>query len=163
MGLLRKLFGSTPAPPRMLQVGTKAPDFRATTHEGRSVSLGDCRGRKVVLWFYPKADTPGCTIEGRSFCSEYERFRSRSVEVFGVSFDDVAANAAFAAKFGFPYPLLCDTDRSIGMAYGACDSPSAAHAKRISYVIDENGNIERAYAKVDPATHIGELLATLEG
>jgi peroxiredoxin Q/BCP len=156
--LLKRLLGRTDSPPRMLEVGQPAPDFRAEAHDGRMVSLAGQRGKKVVLWFYPKADTPGCTIEGKAFCQGYPDFQRRGVEVFGVSFDDRAANEAFAGKFGFPYPLLCDTDRSIGLAYGACDSRSAKHARRISYVIDENGRIAHAFAKVDPDSHIPELL-----
>jgi peroxiredoxin Q/BCP len=143
----------------MLEVGTPAPDFRVQAHDGRTVSLGDLRGRKVVLWFYPKADTPGCTVEGKGFCSSHGEFERRGVTILGVSFDDRAANQAFADKFGFPYPLLCDTERKIGMAYGACDSPDAKHAKRITYVIDENGVIRHALAKVDPPTHTAEILA----
>lgn len=161
-GLLRKLLGGSRKPPRLLEIGSTAPDFRATAHDGTTVSLRELQGRKVVLWFYPKADTPGCTIEGKGFCSEYEKFRLLGVEVLGVSFDDRAANAAFADKFGFPYPLLCDTDRKIGMAYGACDSPGDKHARRISYVIDESGRIRNAFGQVDPATHIAELLALLD-
>jgi len=143
----------------MLEAGTAAPGFRATAHDGSVVALGDLRGRKVVLWFYPKADTPGCTIEGKGFCSAHADFESRGVVILGVSFDDRAANAAFAEKFAFPYPLLCDTDRRIGMAYGACDSPGAKHARRITYVIDEHGIIRHALPKVDPATHLTEILA----
>lgn len=160
-GLFRRLFGGSHTPPRLLAAGSQAPEFRATAHDGSTVSLAELHGRKVVLWFYPKADTPGCTVEGKGFCSEYERLEALGVEVLGVSFDDRAANAAFAYKFGFPYRLLCDTDRSIGMAYGACDSTGARHARRISYVIDESGRILQAYGQVDPATHIVEVLGLL--
>lgn len=159
--LLRKVIGKLTGgpPPRLLEVGTTAPDFRVEAHDGSTVSLSGLRGRKVVLWFYPKADTPGCTIEGKGFCSAHADFEARGVRILGVSFDDRSANAAFAAKFGFPYPLLCDTRREIGLAYGACDSRDAKHARRISYVIDEQGTIRHALANVDPATHIAEVLA----
>ena len=161
-GLLRRLVGAvrgSDAPAKMLEVGAAAPDFRAKTHSGRTISLADLRGRKVVLWFYPKADTPGCTIEGKGFCSAHAELDSLGVTVLGVSFDDETANRAFAAKFGFPYELLCDTDRSIGMAYGACGDSHAKHARRISYLIDESGRVAHAFAKVDPETHTYEILA----
>jgi peroxiredoxin Q/BCP len=161
-GLLRRLMSAgraTSAPPKMLDAGAAAPGFRVKAHTGETVALGDFRGRKVVLWFYPKADTPGCTVEGKGFCSAHAELDSHGVTILGVSFDDEAANRAFAAKFGFPYPLLCDTDRRIGMAYGACDDASAKHARRISYLIDESGRISHAFAKVDPGTHTAEILA----
>ena len=161
MGLLRRLFGTPDSTPTMLDVGTPAPDFRVEAHDGSVVTLSGLRGRKVVLWFYPKADTPGCTVEGKGFCSAHDEFADKGVVILGVSFDDRAANAAFAKKFGFPYLLLCDTDRKIGMAYGACDSPSAKHAKRITYVIDENGIIRYAQPKVDPPAHTAEILAVV--
>jgi peroxiredoxin Q/BCP len=78
--------------------------------------------------------------------------------ILGASFDDQAANAAFAKKFGFPFPLLCDTERTLGLAYGACTEPSAGYAKRISYLIDEQGNVAKVYAKVAPADHPEEVL-----
>ena len=159
-GLLRKIFGGN-SEPRLLEIGSAAPDFRVGAHDGTTVSLRDLRGRKVVLWFYPKADTPGCTVEGKGFCTEHQKFDTRGVVVLGVSFDDQAANKAFAEKFGFPYLLLCDTRREIGMAYGACDSPDAKHARRITYVIDEAGTIRQVFGKVDPATHIAEVLASV--
>ncbi len=159
MGLLRRLLGKAGTPPRMLEIGTPAPEFRAEAHDGSVVNLSGLRGRKVVLWFYPKADTPGCTIEGKGFCASHDELAAKGVAILGVSFDDRAANAAFAEKFGFPYPLLCDTDRRIGMAYGACDSASAKHARRITYVIDEGGIVRHAFAKVDPPAHTAEILA----
>ncbi|MFN2425008.1 MAG: peroxiredoxin [Candidatus Binatia bacterium] len=161
-GFLRRLLGGGSPAPRLLEVGSPAPDFRVPAHDGSMVSLGDLRGRKVVLWFYPKADTPGCTTEGKGFCSAHADFEARGTTVLGISFDDCAANAAFAEKFGFPYQLLCDTGREIGMAYGACDSRDAKHARRITYVIDEHGTIRHALPKVDPATHTTEVLALLD-
>jgi peroxiredoxin Q/BCP len=161
LGKLRKLLGGSPAAPKMLDPGTPAPDFRVQTHDGRTISLADLRGSKVVLWFYPKADTPGCTVEGKGLCTQQAAFDSLGAVILGVSFDAAPANKAFAEKFGFQYPLLCDTDRRIGMAYGACDSPSAGHARRISYVIDESGTIRHALANVDPATHADEVLGLL--
>ena len=159
LGKLKKMiFGEAP-PPKMLEVGTQAPEFRARMHNGRPLSLSDLRGTKVVLWFYPKADTPGCTVEGKGLCALQSEFDAAGAVILGVSFDAEPANRAFAEKFGFEYSLLCDTDRKIGMAYGACDSPSAGHARRITYVIDEAGKIRHALPKVDPATHADEILS----
>ena len=87
--------------------------------------------------------------------------REAGLEVLGVSFDSVDENRAFAEKFDFPYPLLCDTERVVGMAYHAARTPDEGYAKRISYVIDESGNIQLAYAKVDPHTHLDQILGDL--
>lgn len=160
VGFLKKMLGGG-SEPALLAPGTVAPDFSVKGHDGRTVTLSALRGRKVVLWFYPKADTPGCTVEGNGLCSRYPDFESRGVAILGVSFDDEAANRAFAEKFGFPFVLLCDTDRRIGMAYGACDKPGAGHARRISYVIDENGVVAHVLPKVDPATHTADVLALI--
>lgn len=143
----------------MLKVGDPAPEFTVMTHEGTPLTLSSLRGRKVLLWFYPKADTPGCTIEGRGFCSQHADFAALNIQVLGVSFDTVEENAAFAQKFGFPYPLLCDTDRKVGMAYGACDDAKAKYASRISYLIDESGRVLKAYSQVVPREHPTEVLA----
>ena len=144
-----------------LKVGDQAPDFTLQTHDGKSLSLCGLRGKKVLIWFYPKADTPGCTVEGNGFCFQYQEFADRDIAVLGVSFDSVEDNAAFAKKFGFQYPLLCDTERALGLAYGACDSAKARYASRISYLIDEQGKIAKVYAQVNPREHAGEVLADL--
>lgn len=146
----------------MPKPGTPAPDFTLPDQDGNHLSLADLRGTKVVLYFYPKADTPGCTVEGKGLCAEYDKFESRGVRILGVSFDSVAENRAFAEKFGFQYPLLCDTKREIGLAYGACDSADAKNARRISYVIDEKGIIRHVLPKVDPQTHTREMLELLK-
>ncbi len=145
----------------MLKPGDDAPDFTAMTHQGEPLRLSSLRGRKVLLWFYPQAATPGCTAEGCSIRDQYSYFEEHGVVVLGVSFDSVEDNAAFARKFSFPFLLLCDTERKVGMAYGACASAKAAHAERISYVIDERGKILRAYPQVDPRIHAAEVLADL--
>ncbi len=145
----------------MLTVGDAAPDFTVKAHTGEDVTLSDLRGKRVVLWFYPKADTPGCTLEGCAFRDRSTMYAEKNAEIFGVSFDTVEENRAFAEKFDFPFRLLCDTEREIGMAYGACDSPDAQYAKRITYVIGEDGNIEQAIGEVKAAEHPESLLATL--
>lgn len=158
---LKKLLGGSSTEPMLLVPGSPAPDFSVLAHDGSTVTLRGLRGKKILLWFYPKADTPGCTIEGKELCSTHSRFAERGVVVLGVSFDGAAANKAFAEKFAFPYLLLCDTDRKLGVSYGACDKPGAGHARRISYVIDENGIIAHALLKVDPSTHAAEVLSLI--
>ncbi|HLH78156.1 MAG TPA: peroxiredoxin [Candidatus Binataceae bacterium] len=147
----------------MLKVGDIAPDFTATTDEGKPLSLNSLRGSKVLLWFYPKADTPGCTAEGCSLRDNFDHYQSHGVQILGVSVDSVADNAAFVKKFSFPFRLLCDTDRSISVAYGACEGPNASRASRISYLIDEQGKIERAYPGVNPREHAAQVLSDLHG
>jgi peroxiredoxin Q/BCP len=145
----------------MLKPGDSAPDFTAMTHEDNPLSLSSLRGKKVLLWFYPQAATPGCTTEGCSLRDNYNYYQENNIVVLGVSFDPIEDNAAFANKFGFPFTLLCDIDRKVGLAYGACDNPKAAYAERISYLIDEEGRILRAYPQVDPRIHAAEVLADL--
>jgi thioredoxin-dependent peroxiredoxin len=145
----------------MLKAGDDAPDFTVMTHEGKPLTLSSLRGHKVLLWFYPQADTPGCTAEGSSLRDQYNYYQENDVVVLGVSFDNVEDNAAFAKKFSFPFTLLCDTDRKIGLAYGACDNPKAGYAERISYLVDEQGKIARAYPQVDPRDHAAVVLADL--
>ncbi|MBV9497488.1 MAG: peroxiredoxin [Acidobacteria bacterium] len=145
----------------MLQVGDQAPDFDVLDHHGNHVKLSDLRGKRVVLWFYPKADTPGCTAEGCSFRDLNAEYKNKNAQILGVSFDTQAENAAFAEKFGFTFPLLCDTDRKIGLAYGAAESEKDEYARRIAYVIGEDGKIEQAHPKVDARTYPAEQLKSL--
>lgn len=145
----------------MLAEGTEAPDFSVKDHNGNTVSLKDFRGRKVVLWFYPKADTPGCTQEGKGFRDEFERFREKNIAVLGVSLDNEEENKAFAEKFAFPYPLLCDVDRQIALAYKAVKTSKDEYASRITYVIDENGKIAEALDQVDTQVHAQQICSRL--
>jgi peroxiredoxin Q/BCP len=145
----------------MLKPGDNAPDFTAMTHAGQPLSLSSLRGSKILLWFYPQAGTPGCTTEGCSLRDNYNYYQENNIVVLGVSFDPMEDNAAFAAKFDLPFVLLCDTERKVGLAYGACDNPKAAYAERISYLIDEQGRVLRVYPQVDPRIHAAEVLADL--
>ena len=95
----------------MHDVGTQAPDFSVQDHHGNTVSLKDFAGKKVVLWFYPKADTPGCTMEGQGFRDDYQKFQGKNSVILGVSLDGVDNNKAFAEKYSFPFQLLCDLNR----------------------------------------------------
>jgi peroxiredoxin Q/BCP len=145
----------------MLKAGDTAPDFTVMTHEGKPLNLSSLRGHKVLLWFYPQADTPGCTAEGCSIRDQYSYYEENNIVVLGVSFDSVEDNAAFVRKFNFPFTLLSDTRRGVGIAYGACDNPKARYAERISYVIDEQGRIARAYPQVNPRDHAAQVLADI--
>lgn len=136
----------------MLSVGSIAPLFSVLDHTGKTLTLQSFRGKNVVLWFYPKADTPGCTAEGCAFRDRQGAFEAKNAVLLGVSFDTPQENSAFARKYGFEFPLLCDTSRSIGVDYGACVSATDKHAKRIAYLIDEKGLVKKVYAKVDAAT-----------
>ena len=141
----------------MLEKGTSAPSFSVKDHNGNDVSLKDFGGKKVVIWFYPKADTPGCTIEGKGFRDDYEKFIKKNTVILGVSLDNESDNKAFAAKFNFPYPLLCDVNREISLAYKAVKGPEDEYTSRITYVISEDGNILEAISQVDTKTHSGDL------
>jgi peroxiredoxin Q/BCP len=145
----------------MLNVGDAAPDFEVQDHEGKTMKLSDYRGKKVVLWFYPKADTPGCTAEGCSFRDYGSEYAKKNAQILGISFDKPEENAKFHDKFHFTFPLLSDTDRAVGMTYGAASSPADEYARRIAYVIDENGKIAEAHPKVDARTYPAEQLARL--
>jgi len=145
----------------MLKVGDTAPEFTATSHEGAQLSLADLRGKKVLLWFYPEADTPGCSLEGRGFRDHQEYYDDNGIQIVGVSFDPIERNAAFALKHNFKFPLLTDADRQIALAYGACTDAKAHNAERMSFLIDENGKIARVYDRVDPRDHPAKVLAEI--
>jgi peroxiredoxin Q/BCP len=145
----------------MLKVGDTAPDFTAPSHDGKTLVLSSLRGKKVLLWFYPEADTPGCSLEGRGFRDHQESYDDNGIQIVGISFDPIERNAAFAQKFDFKFPLLSDCDRKIALAYGACSEAKAQHAERISFLIDEQGKIARIYDSVDPRDHPAKVLAEI--
>ena len=145
----------------MLNPGDVAPDFTAVDHHGNTVRLADLRGKTVVLWFYPKADTPGCTAEGCSFRDLKAEYEKKNAVILGASFDTCEENAAFAKKFGFTYPLLCDTERKLGMAYGAATDASAPNATRTGVIIGPDGRIKEWHAKVSAQTFPTEALARI--
>lgn len=145
----------------MLSRGSVVPDFHTLNHRGEEVRSQDLIGTPFLLWFYPKASTSGCTLEGQRLTQAHPELAAKGLKVFGVSFDSVEDNAAFAEEHGFPFDLLCDTDRELGVEFGACDSDDDGYARRISYLVDENGIVFRAYEKVDPAAHADQVLADL--
>lgn len=145
----------------MLKQGDRAPEFKVMSHENKPVQLSDFKGKKIVLWFYPKADTPGCTAEACGFRDRSEEFAAKDAVLLGVSFDTVEENAAFARKYAVDYPLLCDTEREIGLKYGACQLKTDLYAQRIAYLIDENGLVEEVYAQVDARTFPEHILGEI--
>ena len=138
--------------------GSRAPDFTLVNQDGAKVGLETFAGKPVLIWWYPKADTPGCTIEGKTFRDHYADFQKRGIAVVGVSFDAPEANKKFKEGCVFPYDLLSDTDHAMSKAYGAATDESRT-ASRVSVLIGGDGNILKAYAKVSPADHPAEVLA----
>jgi peroxiredoxin Q/BCP len=145
----------------VLAEGTPAPEFEVGDESGKKHTLGQYKGRKVVLWFFPRASTPGWTAEGKGFRDRIDEFNKRNVVVLGVSTDPPEDNREFKAKNAFPFPLLCDVDGMLSLKYGAAEYENAAFSNRISYLIDENGIIEKTFRKVIPANHADELLQLL--
>jgi thioredoxin-dependent peroxiredoxin len=150
----------------LLEVGDKAPEFKTTDQDGESVSLKDFRGRKIVLYFYPKDDTPGCTKEACGFRDDYSKFRKRKIEVLGVSVDDERSHKKFAEKYDLPFRLLADTDKKIVKDYGVWGEKSLYGRKfmgihRVTYVIDEKGKVAAVWPKVQPDGHADEILASV--
>jgi thioredoxin-dependent peroxiredoxin len=147
----------------MLKEGTVAPTFSAKNANGDTVRLKDLRGQKVVLYFYPKDDTPGCTREACSFRDAFSQFKKRGIEVLGVSVDSEASHKKFAAKYKLPFTLLADPDHSIADAYGVYGEKkfmgrTYMGVKRITFLIDEKGKIRKVFEKVKPDEHAREVL-----
>ena len=152
----------------MLEIGAKAPDFTLFDKDGNSVSLSDFLGKKVVLYFYPKDNTPGCTRQACAFAASYEAFKSIDAVVIGVSKDSVISHAKFAAKHDLPFILLADPELEAIKAYDVWQEKKlygkvSMGVVRTTYVIDENGVIEKAMPKVKPDTNAAEILAYLTG
>ncbi|KAB2842204.1 peroxiredoxin [bacterium] len=142
-----------------LQEGQAAPEFSASDDQGHSVRLQDFKGKKnVVLYFYPKDDTPGCTIEACNFRDAYAQFQTKDTQILGVSFDDAASHQAFKQKFHLSFPLLVDSDRKIAQAYGV---QGDKYPSRDTILIGKDGKILKIFRKVDPAGHAGEILNLL--
>ena len=152
----------------MLPVGTKAPDFTLKNKDGNEVSLSDFAGKKVVLYFYPKDSTPGCTKQACSYRDNFDQFREKGVVVIGISKDSIKAHTNFAAKNDLPFLLLSDPELQAIQAYDVwhekkmCGKVSMG-VVRTTYVIDENGVIEWAKEKVKPDENAAEILAYLGG
>ncbi|GIW12997.1 MAG: peroxiredoxin [Tepidiforma sp.] len=151
----------------MLEPGTPAPPFSLPDQDGKTVSLGDFRGKWVVLYFYPKDDTPGCTKEACSFRDNYAELQAKGAVVLGVSGDGSASHRKFADKYSLPFPLLADTDHEAAKAYGAWGLKRMYGKEyegliRSTVVIDPEGRVAKTWPKVKPEGHGAEVLAWLE-
>lgn len=149
-----------------LQQGDKAPDFTSKDQNGNTVTLNEFKGKKVVLYFYPKDSTPGCTAEACDFRDNYQGLKAQGIEVLGVSIDDEKSHQKFITKYDLPFTLLADTDKSIVEAYGVWAEKSMYGKKymgtnRTTFIIDEDGNIAHIITKVDtkaPTAQVLELI-----
>lgn len=156
-GLLA-LFGLHSAQAAELAVGNMAPAFRLTDQAAKAHRLADYRGRWVVLYFYPKDDTPGCTTEACNFRDAIVAISSLNTQVLGVSLDDTASHARFAEKYQLPFPLLADPEGRVVNAYGALWSLGPVKfARRQTFIIDPEGRIAKIYRSVDPARHSADV------
>ena len=152
----------------MLEIGMKAPDFTLKNQSGDSVSLSDFAGKKIVLYFYPKDNTPGCSRQACAFAAAYEGFRAKDVAVIGVSKDSVASHLKFVQKYDLPFVLLSDPELLAIQAYGVWQEKKlygkvSMGVVRSTYIIDEQGIIEKVMPKVKPDTNAAEILAYLAG
>ena len=151
----------------MLEEGSEAPDFELPNQDGEPVALSDYRGQRVVVYFYPRADTGGCTTEAKGFRDRWDEFTERDIAVLGISDDPVADLQAFQEKYDLPIELLSDEDGSVSSAYDSYGEKQMYGREfdgvfRNTYVVDADGRVELAIEGVDPEGHAGELLDALE-
>lgn len=150
----------------LLEQGTKAPDFTLPDKDGKNVSLSDFLGKKVVLYFYPKDNTPGCTRQACAFAAAYDGFKEKNVEVIGISKDSIASHVKFAEKYNLSFTLLSDSELEVIKAYGVWQEKKlygkvSMGVVRTTYIIDEKGFVEKVMPKVKPDTNAEEILAEL--
>ena len=151
----------------MLDIGTKAPDFKLKNKDGKEFALSDFLGKKVVVYFYPRDNTPGCTRQACAFSSAYEEFRSLNVEVVGISKDSMASHQKFVEKYNLPFVLLSDPELEVIKAYGVWQEKKlygkvSMGVVRTTFIVDEQGNIARIMPKVKPDTNAQEILTALK-
>ena len=151
----------------LLAPGDKAPDFTLTSTDGSQVTLSDQRGQRVLLYFYPRDDTPGCTIEACGFRDNLAELAARGVGVYGINDDDVGSHQRFTAKYDLNFPLLADTDHGVIEAYGAwvqkeIRGRTIMCADRVTYLIDPGGDVEHVWPAVVPNVHVDEIVALLD-
>lgn len=139
----------------MLEENQKAPEFELPDQDGKVQKLSNFKGQYVLVYFYPKDNTPGCTKEACVIRDAYRLFEKNGIKVFGISADSVESHKKFAEKFGLPFTLLSDKDKKVIAEYGA---KGGLFTKRISYLLDKEGAVMKAYPKVDPVTHGGQIL-----
>jgi len=142
----------------MLKEGDKAPQFELNDDSGKTIKLSDFLGQKVILYFYPKDDTPGCTKEACSFRDNFAAFRKLDATIYGISYDSVESHKEFITKYKLPFVLISDKDHAIAKRYGA---DGMLFAKRMTFVIDKSGKIAWINPKVDPSKHSQELETVL--
>jgi thioredoxin-dependent peroxiredoxin len=152
----------------VIEEGKPAPDFELESDSGETVKLSDFRGRSVVLYFYPKDDTPGCTTEACEFRDAYDVFRERGAEILGVSPDDVGSHGKFKTKYELPFTLLADPEHEVAEKYGVWGERSSygktsMGITRSTFIIDPDGNVARAMLGIKPAGHASEVLHSLAG
>ncbi|MBO5261711.1 MAG: thioredoxin-dependent thiol peroxidase [Clostridia bacterium] len=150
----------------MLNIGDKAPDFTLLNKDGQRVSLSDFLGKRVVLYFYPKDNTPGCTRQACAFAGLYKEFEKKGVQVIGISKDSTASHQKFAEKYNLPFVLLSDPERKAIEAYGVWQEKKlygkmSMGVVRTTFIIDEKGNVEKIMYKVKPDTNAEEILSQL--
>ncbi len=151
----------------MLEVGDDAPDFTASDQTGVDVKLSDLRGEKVVLYFYPKDDTPGCTKEACSFRDNFSTLTEKGIKILGVSMDDAVSHKKFISKYELPFALLTDSDHAIADAYGSYGEKQFMGKTydgvlRKTFLIDESGKIKKVFDKVNVGEHAEEVLQAFE-
>ncbi len=162
-----KATAAAPKDSTLLKIGAKAPAFSLKNTEGNTVKLSDLKGKKVVLYFYPKDMTPGCTVEACGFRDDYAQLKKRGVEVIGVSGDDQKSHQKFTEKYSLPFTLLSDPTHEMMEKYGAWGEKSLYGRKfmgvlRITYIIDEEGRIAHAFGKVKTDTHSKDVISAID-
>ena len=151
----------------MIKENTKAPDFKLQNQEGRSVSLADFSGKPLILYFYPKDDTPGCTTEACSFRDDYSVYQQMNVEIVGISPDDVKSHDKFAEKYELPFELLADDGQQVCEAYGVWGKKKNFGkeyfgVKRTTFLIDADGMVRKVFEGVKPASHSQEVIEAVK-
>ena len=144
----------------MVEEGQRAPDFELESDSGEQVRLSSYRGQPVVLYFYPKSDTEGCTVQACGIRDAFGEFEDRGAVVLGVSSDDAGAQARFKAKYGLPFTILADPEREAGRAYGV-ERADRDYFERSTFVIDAEGRVAKVMRRVDPERHVEDVLAAL--
>lgn len=150
-----------------LKIGDRAPEFSLTDDRGNSVSLSDFLGQRIVLYFYPRDNTPGCTKEAQGFRDAYPEYQRRNIAILGISTDDAKSHTKFVKKHNLPFPLLCDETATVSTAYESYGLKKFMGKEfmgiyRSTFVIDPNGTIEQIYRKVKPDAHADRILADLD-
>ena len=151
---------------QLLNIGEKAPDFTLLDENNNFVSLKDFSGKKIILWFFPKANTPGWIIEGKGFRSEFQKFEEKNIQIIGCSADSPKKQKNFCEKQGFLFPMLCDESHEMLEAYGVWGKKKFLGREymgisRATYIIDEDGTIDRVYKKVKTMSHAQDVLNDL--